>query len=616
MAEELKKDLGLVHVVMLCTGAIMGTGIFIIPGIAGGLLGPGSMILWVIVGILTIPISLCFIELSSSYSLTGGPYVYVREALGNFWGFITGWTAWIMACVYIGTHTIAIGYYVGQFIELTPVETMLLYATVIGAITLVNFTGVKHGGRAQLVLTLGTFSVLLIFIIIGLPQVDLSNFDPLFPLGLSALGMTAVLIVEPFIGWETTTVIAGEVKDTKRNIPMGLVLSTILIMSFYMLTVFVTLGILDYQTLAQSVSPLSDAMSVAYGKLAGFMMTGGALIVSLAVLNAWILTTARLPYAMAKDKLFLRSFGEINKKFRTPGKSLLVQAAFAFFISITGSYAGSVFLLMANALILYALCALSVIMLKKKPIDRLVDFPVIVPLMALILCLVLLTQIPVLLMLMGLLLIAFGIPLYALIRMQYDKKAVEKFYNSFSFLYDILSPIWYGKGRREKVILKAQVKRGDIILDYGCATGSDVLGLADQAGKEGKIVAVDISVKQLQRSVEKAKKLPGLPNVVFVKEGMECVPFEPETFDAVISVGVLSYQQDPSALLKFLRKAMKKGARLSIMDFGRVLLFPGPEYLKSMENIKDTFKKAGFKEIIVEKDSGLFCEYYYITAVK
>ena len=110
MAEELKKDLGLIHVVMLCTGAIMGTGIFIIPGIAGGLLGPGSMILWLIVGALTIPISLCFIELSSSYSMTGGPYVYVREAMGNFWGFITGWTAWIMSCIYIGTHTIAIGY--------------------------------------------------------------------------------------------------------------------------------------------------------------------------------------------------------------------------------------------------------------------------------------------------------------------------------------------------------------------------------------------------------------------------------------------------------------------------------------------------------------------------
>ncbi len=616
MATELKKELGLIHVVMLCTGAIMGTGIFIIPGIAGGLLGPGSMILWIGVGLLTIPISLCFIELSSSYSVTGGPYVFVREAMGNFWGFITGWTAWIMACIYIGTHTIAIRYYLGYFFEMTPVETMLLYASIIGVITLINYTGVKHGGRAQLIFTLGTFSVLLIFIVLGLPKVDMANFDPLFPLGLSALGMTAVLIVEPFIGWETTTVIAGEVKDTKRTIPLGLVISTILILAFYLLTVFVTLGILDWRTLATSVSPMADVVKFAYGSIAGSLMTVGALVVSLACINAWILTTARLPYAMAKDNLFLESFGKVSNKFRTPSRSLAIQGVFAFFIAITGSYEGSVFLLMANALILYALCALSVIKLKKKPIDRLVNLPVGVPLLALIICLIFLTQIPLLLMFSGLLLIAFGIPVYALIRMQYDKKFVENFYNTFSFLYDILSSLWYGSGKREKVIYNAQVKEGGIVLDYGCATGSDVMELAKMAGHDGKIVAVDISIKQLERGVEKVKKLPGMPNVVFVKEEEEPMPFEPGTFDVIISVGVLSYQEDPTALLRGFRRVLKRGGRISILDFGRVLFFPGPKYLKSTDTIKNTFKRARFKEVNIEKRSGLFCEYYYITAVK
>jgi amino acid transporter len=616
MGTELKKDLGLVHVVMLCTGAIMGTGIFIIPGIAGGLLGPGSMILWILVGLLTIPLALCFIELSSSYNVTGGPYVFVKEAMGPFWGFITGWTAWIMACVYIGTHTIAIRYYIGYFFEMTPIETMLLYAGVIGLITLINYTGVKHGGRAQLIFTLGTFSVLFIFIVLGLPKVDMTNFDPLFPLGLSALGMTAVLILEPFIGWETTTVIAGEVKDTKRTIPLGLVISTILILSFYLLVVFVTLGILDWRTLAGSVSPLADVMKFAYGNMVGAMMTGGALIVSLACLNAWVLTTARLPYAMAKDKLFLESFGEISRKFKTPSKSLMIQAIFAFFISLLGSYEGAVFLLMANALILYALCALSVIKLKKKPIDRLVDLPVAVPLTVLIMCLIFLTQIPLLLVLSGLLLIAFGIPVYTLIRMQYDKKFVENFYNTFSFLYDIFSPLWYGSGKRQKVILNANVKKGDVVLDYGCATGADVLEIADIVKDDGKIVAVDISVKQLERGVAKVKKLPGLPNVVFVKEEKESVPFESNTFDVIISVGVLSYQPDPTALLRDFRKVLKPGGRVSILDFGRVLFFPGPKFLESRDVIKNTFKNAGFKDVNIEKRSGLFCEYFYITAVK
>lgn len=616
MGTELKKELGLVHVVMLCTGAIMGTGIFIIPGVAAGLLGPGSMLLWIAVALITIPMSLCFVELASSYNITGGPYVFVREAMGDFWGFVTGWTAWIMACVYIGTHAIAVKYYLDYFFEITFIETMVIYASIIGGLTFINLVGVKHGGRTQLFLTLGTFAVLAIFIIMGLPKVDLANFDPLFPLGLSALGMTAVLIVEPFIGWETTTVIAGEVKDAKRNIPMGLVISTIIILSFYLLTVFVMLGALDYKILGTSLSPLADVIKYAYGSLAGALMTGGALIVSLACLNAWILTTARVPYAMAKDKLFLESFGHVSKRFHTPNKSLLVQAVFAFGIALFGSYEGAVFLLMANALILYSFCALAVIKLKKKPVDRLVNLPIGVPLFALLMCFIFFIQIPPLLMFSGLLLIAFGLPVYLLIRIQYDKKFVENFYNTFSFMYDIFSPIWYGGGKREKVILNAEVKKGDIVLDYGCATGSDVLKLADVVGKEGKIIGVDISVKQLEKSVEKVRKLPGIPNVAFVKEGDSPIPFDSGTFDSVISVGVVSYQEDPVVLLKMLRRVLKSGGKLSILDFGRVMIFPRPRYLDTKENIKNTFKKAGFKEINIDKESGILFEYYYITANK
>ncbi len=616
MAGELKKDLGLIHVIMLCAGAIMGTGIFIIPGVAGGLMGPGSIILWVLIGLLTVPISLCFVELASSYNVTGGPYVYVREAMGDFWGFITGWTAWLMACIYIGTHTIAIRYYISYFYELSFVESAVLYAGVIGIITLINYAGVKQGGRTQLFLTFGTFSVLAIFIIFGLPKVDLANFDPLFPLGLSALGMTAVLIVEPFIGWETTTVIAGEVRDTKRNIPLGLVISTIMIMIFYLLTVFVTLGVMNWEMLKDSVSPMADVLAFAYGSYMGAMMTGGAIIVSLACLNAWILTTARVPYAMAKDRLFLESFSKVDRRFNTPSRSLLVQAIIAFIIALTGSYEGAVLLLMANALILYALCALAVIKLKKKPVDRLIDLPVVIPGMAFVLCMILLTQIPFELLLSGLMLIACGIPIYTMIRVTYDKKFLEKFYNTFSPLYDVVSPLWYGKGRREKVIEMADVNPGDIVLDYGCATGSDVLYLAEKVGSDGKIVAIDISLKQLERSVQKVKNLPGHPNVVFVKEEKELMPFENMTFDKIISVGVLSYQNDPTELLKEFRRVLRKGGKVSILDFGRALFVPKAKYLKSNEAIRKTFNNAGFKEINVEKASSMSAEFYYITAEK
>ena len=126
---------------------------------------------------------------------------------------------------------------------------------------------------------------------------------------------------------------------------------------------------------------------------------------------------------------------------------------------------------------------------------------------------------------------------------------------------------------------------------------------------------MDISVKQLEKGVEKAKKLPGLPNVVFVKEEEEAMPFEANTFDVLISVGVLSYQADPATLLREFKSVLKPGGRVSILDFGRVLFFPGPKFLKSTEVIKNTFKSAGFKDVSIVRHSGMFCEYYYITAV-
>jgi demethylmenaquinone methyltransferase/2-methoxy-6-polyprenyl-1,4-benzoquinol methylase len=343
-------------------------------------------------------------------------------------------------------------------------------------------------------------------------------------------------------------------------------------------------------------------------------MSLGAIIVSIACLNAWILTTSRLPYAMAKDRLVPGAFGEISSRFRTPTKSLAFQAVFAFFIAVLGTYMGAVLLLMANALILYALCAIAVIKLKKKPIERTVNLPVIVPIIALAICVILLTQIPPALILSSLIIMGFGVPAYVLVRIKYDRKFVENLYNRLSFFYDALSPFWYGSGKREKVIVNASVKKGDIVLDYGCATGADIPELSRIVGKTGKIVAVDISVKQLEKGVRKAEKIKTLPNVAFVKEEENIMPFEPDTFDVVLSVGVLSFQEDPSMLIEMFRKVLKHGGRLSILEFGRVIFFPAPKYLKSDDALKGLFKKAGFKDVNIERVGGLLFEYFYIMA--
>lgn len=612
---KLRRELGLLHVVVLCVGAIIGTGIFMIPGIAAGMLGPGSLILWVLVGLVTIPISLCFIELGGMYSHTGGPYLFVREALGDFWGFITGWSAWILACVTMGTQALAIYYYLNYFMELTYLQGMLVSALVIAIFTLINFVGVRKGGITQLILTVGTFVVLLIFIMLGIPHVNLSNFKPLFPLGISALGMTAVLILEPFIGWETVTTIGGEVKNPRKNIPKGLVISTILIILFYSVIVFVALGILKWNILGNSLSPLADVMKFAYGPLAGGLMALGAIVVKMACLNAWTLTTARIPYAMAKDKLFLSFFKSVHHKFRTPDKSLLVQAFFAFAIALSGTFRGAIFLLMSNALILYMLCAVAVIKLKSSPRRRTHDFHMSLPVVALAACIIFFTQIPIPLILSGVGLILIGIPTYILVKIQYDKRFIERFFDRFSILYDFITPLWYGKDKKSMLMRGLGPIKGKTVLDYGCATGENSIELSRRVGRKGRVVALDISVKQIERGVRKTQRLAHLPNIIFVKEEKDA-PFPASTFDAIVSVGILSYQDKPALLMKKFRKMLKKGGSISLLDFGRILFFPPPKHLKSVKTVERIFKKSGFKDITVKKVGGPLGKYYFITARK
>ncbi|MBI2579349.1 MAG: class I SAM-dependent methyltransferase, partial [Candidatus Aenigmarchaeota archaeon] len=208
---------------------------------------------------------------------------------------------------------------------------------------------------------------------------------------------------------------------------------------------------------------------------------------------------------------------------------------------------------------------------------------------------------------MGIFFLLFGIPLYILIKLQTDEKFVEKFYDRISFFWDMLFSRWYSKREESKVVSRLGLSKKSVVLDFGCGSGFTTRAVSRRASK---VVAVDISVKQLKRAVEKTKKA-GLHNVVFVKAPQ--LSFPPGTFDAVSAVGVLEHLDYPHVPVRKLMKMLRRGGRFSFLVFGKSFIFPGPAFLNEKE-IRRMFPPNVSAD--VRKERKLFTDYWYIWGTK
>lgn len=594
----MKQQLNFLEILMISIGTIIGTGIFLIPGIVANLIGPGSILLWGLIALLSLPMGFSFAELSKNFSKSGGPILFVKSAFGDFFGFIAGWTSWIISAVTISSLAIAVSFYFSFFIEMVFFQKILLSCFIIFLFTFVNYFGVKTGARAQIFLTLMTLVILSFFIIFGIPEVSVENFFPLFPLGLGFLGLSLALILEPFIGWETLTIIAEEVRNPRKYIPKAIIITTVLVAVFYVSIIFISLGSTSWQIIAASSTPLLSVMENLSSKFV-FLTAVAIILVSVACLNSWVLTTSRLPYAMAKEKMFLDSFKNLSK-YNTPTRALVLQALIAMFIVFLG-YQNSILLILSNAFVLYVLCFLSLIKLSNKRL-----FPII----SIIASIILFTQIGFSAIVTGLIVIFLGIPVYSLIKLTNDRKFTESFYNRISFVFDFLFPLWY-KNESKEVLRNAELKDDQVILDYGCGSGFTTLEIAKAVN--AKIVAADIARKPMEKAIKRIEKMG--KDVIFVKL-TKATPFEKETFDRIICVAAIDHFVKPEKELKQLYRVLKKNGIASFLAFGKSLGIPPEKFLRHDKNVKNVFRRAGFKSVIVNRKKRLGSEYIFIKAKK
>jgi APA family basic amino acid/polyamine antiporter len=382
---------------MVVIGSIIGSGIFLTPqSVAAALPVPGLMLLvWVLTGLLTLAGALTNAEIASELTAAGGQYVYFRVLFGDLTAFLFGWTTFV---VYqtgsISAIAVAFARYFGYFVDLPhfPAELEAWKLPVLGNIApfddigvklvaiaaivflaVVNYFGVRFGSFVQNLFT--TLKVLAIasIIVLGFTSGSGSteHFFPLWgsiPGGalLPAIGVAMVATLWSYDGWNSLTFMAGEVKEPQRNIPLALILGTVAVIVIYVLTNMAYLYVLPIGEIASSKRVAADMMERVFAGGGGAMISLAVMLSTFGSVNATSMTTARVYFAMAKDRLFFRSMGAVHPRYRTPGRSIVVQCVWACVLTLTGTFDQLFTYVIFAGWIFYGLGAAGVFILRRK----------------------------------------------------------------------------------------------------------------------------------------------------------------------------------------------------------------------------------------------------------
>lgn len=379
----LPRVLGLWDVVMIVIGGVIGSGIFLSPSeIAAVLPSPLLMLAaWVVGGLFSFFGALAFAELGAAMPVAGGVYVYLREAYGPLLSFLFGWTLFLVIdSGAIATLAVAFSHNIlPRFVDMTGLEKKLVAAGFVAFLAAVNYLGVRWGSRLQNLLTyvktaaIGLIVVAVFFFSKG--QGDPANFiEPSpgpFNLGLfGAFGVGLIASLWAYKGWESATYSAGEVKDPRRNLPLGILIGTFSIIVIYVLANLAYLYVLPVGRIAASEGRVAlEAMDIVTGPFGASLIAFLILFSILGAANQNILCSPRVYFAMARDGLFFKRIAECHPKFLTPHVSILAVGVWSILLTLTGTFRQLFTYVIFGQWIFFGLTVAAVIVLRRKRPD-------------------------------------------------------------------------------------------------------------------------------------------------------------------------------------------------------------------------------------------------------
>jgi APA family basic amino acid/polyamine antiporter len=315
----------------LVVGNMIGSGIFLLPAslaVYGGI----SIFGWLITATGSILVALVFGKLTQMIPRAGGPYAYSRDAFGDFAGFLVAWGYWLSIVAANAAIAVAFVSYLTVFWPVLAQNSLLAAFVALASIwflTYINIMGIRNAGMVQLITTIIKILPLLFIVLWGLFYIDFSNFTPLNLSGesnISAITATIALTLWAFLGLESSTVPANDVKNAKVNIPRSTVIGTVFTAIIYILSTVVVMGIIPAAHLAKSTAPFADAAGIIWNSSwAGYIVGIGAIISCFGALNGWILLQGQIPLAASIDGIFPKVFSRVSKN-GTPISGLIFSS--------------------------------------------------------------------------------------------------------------------------------------------------------------------------------------------------------------------------------------------------------------------------------------------------
>ena len=326
---KLKKELNLLDVVCIASGAMISSGLFILPGLAYAKAGPAVVFSYILAGILVIPAMLAKAELVTAMPKAGGDYFFIERSMGSVAGMVGGFVSWLSLSLKSAFALVGIGAIV---VLLNPgISEVAIKAIAAGfciIFTLVNLRSVKLTGKVQISLVLGLVTLLFLYIIGGSFSLQHQRYIPIMPFGLASVFSTAGLVFVSYAGLTKVVSIAEEVKNPGKNIPLGMFLSFLLCLPLYVLTIFITIGLVPPGELKGSLTPISLGAGSIAGTFGAMLMGVAAILAFVSTANAGMLSASRYPMAMSRDKLLPSFFQKVDSKRRTPIFSILFTSIF------------------------------------------------------------------------------------------------------------------------------------------------------------------------------------------------------------------------------------------------------------------------------------------------
>ena len=373
---KLARVLTLLDATMINAGGIIGSGIFMVPATIALLTGSTSLILavWVFGGLISLFGALSIAELGAAMPRAGGQFVYLNEAYGPVWGYLYGWSCVaVINTASIAAVGVAFSEYLGFFFPLSTMGIKSVAILSVILLTIINILDVKSGARAQNIFTLLKIGAIFGIISLGLVMDGGSaeNIQPFYPdrplpALVGPLGLAMVSVLWTYDGWIFITYVAGEVKNPGRNIPLSLVFCMLIVISIYLLINFVFTYTLGIGAMGTSTLVASDSAFIFLGEKGAVLVSIIILISLLGANNGFILTSARINYAMARNRLFFQQAAKVHPKFKSPANALIIQAVWACALTFSGTYNQLITYIIFASWIFYAMSCAAVIILRKK----------------------------------------------------------------------------------------------------------------------------------------------------------------------------------------------------------------------------------------------------------